>query len=112
MALAALGDTEPAGKVLDTHLAKGGIAPLALGAVRALARAGEVGRVRAALASKAPRVQLLAARALAEAGDVASVPALEALRATLRGRARDAVDDALRRLGAADPDDPAANDPE
>ncbi len=112
VALAALGDTEPAGKVLDTHLAKGGIAPLALGAVRALARAGEVGRVRAALASKAPRVQLLAARALAEAGDVASVPALEALRATLRGRARDAVDDALRRLGAADPDDPAANDPE
>lgn len=112
VALAALGDTEPAGRVLDTHLAKGGIGPLALGAVRALARAGEVGRVRAALASKTPRVQLAAVRALAEAGDVASVPALEALRVTVGGRAREDVDDALRRLGAADPDDPASNDPE
>ncbi|MCB9539043.1 MAG: HEAT repeat domain-containing protein [Myxococcales bacterium] len=112
VALAGLGDVEPAGRVLDTHLAKGGIGPLALGAVRALARAGEVGRVRAALASKDLPVQLVAVRALAEAGDAASVPALEALRTTLRGRAREAVDDALRRLGAADPDDPAADDPE
>lgn len=101
VALGHIGDIEPAEKALALHLDKGGIVPLAEAAVRAMAAAGvEPARLRPALASEAPVVQLAAARALVAAGDRESLDALRALRERVDPRRRAVVDGLIERLGA------------
>ena len=112
VALAGLGDLDPARAVLTTHLAKGGIVPLARGAVHAFARAGDTARLRAALGSQDPSIQLAAARALAEVGDTDSVPALRALLPDLDPHTRAALREVLQRMAPEDLEDPARSDPE
>ena len=123
VALGRLGDTEPAQKVLNTHLAKGGIVPLALGAVAALAAADRPESretLRRALDSKAESVVAGAALALAALRDTEARPALERARERVHARHREAVEQALERLapgaapatGSPTSDDPAAADPE
>jgi len=108
--LGLLGDLEPARAALDTHLSKGGIVPLALGAVAALAESADtsdLGRLRAAASSKELSVAVRAARALALRGDHESLPAISALRARTGARYAADIDAALERLGAqpsAEPD--------
>lgn len=101
VALGALGDTEPADKALAVHLDGGGIEPLAEAAVRALAAAEvEPARIRVALASEAPMVQIAAARALVARGDKESLPALRALAERVDPRRRRAFVELIRRLEA------------
>lgn len=112
VALGHLGDTEPADKALAIHLADGGIEPLAEAAVRALAAAeADPARIRAALDSKAPVVQLAAARALVARGDRASLPALRALRDRFDLRRRRALDELIDRLDAPTLGEPRAAEP-
>ncbi len=99
VALGHLGDIEPAEKALALHLDKGGIVPLAEAAVRAFAAAKvEPARIRPALESEAPVVQLAAARALVAAGDRDSLSALEALRDRVDPRRRRTVQALIDRL--------------
>lgn len=101
VALGYLGDTEPAEKALAVHLAGGGIEPLAEASVRALAAAGAPpARIREALASEAPVVQLAAVRALVALGDRESLPALRALRDRFDPRRRRTLDELIERLDA------------
>lgn len=107
--LGLLGDRGPARAALDTHLSKGGIVPLALGAVAALADSTDpvdLGRLRAAVSSKESSVAVRAAQALALRDDRQSVPALAALRARVGARYVADVDAALERLGAPPPQPP------
>lgn len=106
MALAALGDFEPAERALAAHLDKGGIEPLALAAIRALTQRGapdDRARLRAALESNAPAVRAAAGRALAELGDAEATP---------RIRARSEDTPGLRGLAPPVDADPADTDPE
>jgi len=101
--LGVLGDRAPARAALDTHLSKGGIVPLALGAVAALADstdAEDLRRLRAAVSSKEASVAVRAGRALALRGDRESLPSLTALRARVGARYAADVDAALEQLGA------------
>lgn len=99
VALGHLGDIEPAEKALALHLDKGGIVPLAEAAVRAFAAAKiEPARIRPALESEAPVVQLAAARALVAAGDRESLGALEKLRGRVDPRRRRTVQALIDRL--------------
>lgn len=101
VALGALGDTEPAERALAVHLDDGGIEPLAEAAVRALAAAeADPARIRAALASESPMVQIAAARALTARGDKESLPALRALAERVDPRRRRAIIELIRRLEA------------
>jgi HEAT repeat protein len=118
LALGRLGDLEPAGTILDTHLSKGGIVPLANGAVRAFCAAGgapATAQLTRALQSPAANIRVVAAEGLARLEHESSVPALRALLANLRGHHRARVQAAIERLAPAADDpanDPAANDPE
>jgi hypothetical protein len=102
--LGRLGDLGPARTVLETHLDKGGIVPLALGSIAALAESKEPAdraRLRRVLDSKEGAVAARAAHALALLGDKESLDALRALRTRLGPRHRDEVDQALEMLGVA-----------
>ncbi len=102
-ALGRLGELEPARMVLNTHLAKGGIVPLAEGAVSALAQSdapGDRALVRQALSSEAGPVVLLAAQALARAGDAESLSSIQAARPRVDARHREALDAAIEQLKA------------
>ncbi len=118
VALGHLGDGEPARRVLETHLAKGGIVPLATAATRALAALnapGDRALLRRTLESEAPIVQISAAQVLATLGDAEAVPLLEALLPKLAPRHRETVRYQLRRLAPGrdwDPQDPALSDRE
>lgn len=118
IALGHLGDGEPARMVLRTHLAKGGIVPLAIAATRALAALNQIEDrplLRRTLESEAPVVQITAAQVLATVGDTESVPLLEAMLPQLAPRHRETVRYQLRRLAPDrdwDPEDPASHDPE
>ena len=74
VSLAKLGDTEPATKALATHLANGGIEPLAVAAVQAMAAVGDADAVRGALQSESERVRKAAERALTALAPPASAP--------------------------------------
>jgi HEAT repeat protein len=115
--LGRLGDFGPARTVLETHLDKGGIVPLALGSIAALADSKapeDRARLRRLLDSKEGAVAARAAHALALLGDKESLDALRALRTRLGPRHRDEVDQALELLGvvAAGEADPADLDDE
>ena len=128
VALGRLGDAEPARKILATHLAKGGIVPLAEAAVSALAATDTAAHremLRRALTSESGVVVASAARVLAALGDTEARPALEQARGRVDARHRDQIDAALARLTAAGAppvgeaapgstlgDDPADADPE
>ncbi|MGK0362319.1 MAG: hypothetical protein ACI9U2_004640 [Bradymonadia bacterium] len=114
VALAALGDLEPATAAMKTHLAQGEIVPLALAAVRAFAVKGDVGQLIGALRSASPRV----VRAAAQASLIEGSPqACAAVDAAIQG-ADPRLANVLRRLvsdfgPAVDAgDDPALTDPE
>lgn len=112
VALAHLGDTTAAQRILQTHRAKGGIEPLALGAVRALAQLGGPANIQQLLelteksSSSAVRIAAtetlvglqpeaadgLLKRRIAQAKDIAERRQLEALRARV-GPATEAVPD-------------------
>ena len=114
VALAALGDLEPATAALKTHLTDGEIEPLALAAVRAFAVAKDVTQLTEALISSSPSVVRAAARALLLEGSPAAKAAVSA---AVEG-ADPRLANVLRRLmvdlaPAIDArDDPAAFDPE
>lgn len=128
LALGRLGDVAPALRIVNTHLEKGGIVPLAEAAVGALAARDTPEHrtlLRRALTSEAGGVVLAAARALGAFGDADAVPELRAARVRIGARHRAALDRILAHLGepaAAEPlepvgpdtagSDPAESDPE
>jgi HEAT repeat protein len=119
VALGRLNETEPARRILSTHLAKGGIVPLAEAAVSALAAVDTPESREAlhkALASQNGSVVAGAALALAAFGDQTARPEIEQARKRVDARHRFPVDAALRRLGAATAptagEDPGAPSPD
>ena len=114
VALAALGDLEPAIAAMKTHLAKGEIVPLAQAAVRAFAVKGDVGQLTQALRSASPSVVRGAVQALLVEGSPAARAAVDA---AIQG-ADPRLANVLRRLVSdMGPvmdarDDPALTDPE
>jgi len=99
VALAHLGDYEPARRALSTHLAKGGIIGLAVAAVRAFGVGeGHLEVLRGALGSKADPVRIAAARMLVARGDVESREALAALAGLVEPRRRALIQQLLERL--------------
>lgn len=106
MALAALGDFEPAERALAAHLGGGGSEPLAEAAIRALTLRGtpdDRTHLRAALDSASPAVRAAAGRALTELQDTDATP---------RIRARTEDTPGLRGLSPVEERDPADSDPE
>ncbi|MCK6576183.1 hypothetical protein L6V77_34460, partial [Myxococcota bacterium] len=109
LALGRLGDTEPATRIVNTHLEKGGIVPLAEAAVGGLAARDTPEHralLRRALASEAGGVVLVAARALAALDDTEALPALRAARARIGARYRPGLDRVLVHFGDPPPADP------
>ena len=100
-ALGALNVLDPARQVLETHLERGGIEPLATGAARAAALStapASLDLLRLAVTSKTPSVALVAAQALTARKDLESLPLLQALHSRIDARRRPAVQRMLDEL--------------
>jgi HEAT repeat protein len=117
VALGRLGDDAPALRILNTHLEKGGIVPLAEAAVGALAARDTPenrAHLRRALLSEAGGVVLAAARGLSGFGDTEALPDLRAARDRVGARYRSPLDRVLEHLGdppRAEPLEPGGPDP-
>ncbi|MFN3201170.1 MAG: HEAT repeat domain-containing protein [Bradymonadia bacterium] len=114
-ALGALGVLDPAKQVLETHLSKGGIEPLALGATRGLALSDSdeaLPLLRAALSSGHPPVWRMAAEALVARKDPETLPLLKAKLSKATARERAVLQPLVQLLETVDtpPEDEALED--
>ncbi len=97
--LAHLGDLEPAKSALQTHLAKGGIVPLALASLRAFAVGdGHLEALRKGLASESDTVRVAAARLLVARDDLAARDAISKAAETVGPRYKAVMHTLLQRL--------------
>ena len=113
VALAHLGDREPADRIMATHLSSGGIEPLTMAALRAFAVFDDRPAIRMGMTSKSPQVQVTAARILIRLRDMESMAQIRALYNELPRRPARALRDELDRQGLLLPSaDPAESDPE